>query len=94
MAHAIINGMNVKIDRAGRIVLPKPVRERLRLRAGTDLEVEERPDGLVLRPVGQRPSMAQENGVWVHLGKVPQGFDWSRILDDARDERIRDVAVR
>ena len=92
MPHAILNAMDVKIDKAGRIVLPKPVRERFQLRAGTSLELEERPEGLVLRPIGQRPSMVQKNGVWVHLGKAPQGFDWGRIVDDARDERIKDVA--
>jgi len=92
MVCAIIYGMNVKIDKAGRIVLPKPVRERFRLRAGTSLELEEHPEGLVLRPVGRRPSLVQQQGVWVHLGKAPQGFDWNRVLDDARDERIKDVA--
>jgi AbrB family looped-hinge helix DNA binding protein len=92
MARAIIYGMNLKIDKAGRIVLPKPVRERFRLRAGTSLELEEHPDGLVLRPVGRCPSLVQQQGVWVHLGKAPQDFDWNRILDDARDERIKDVA--
>ena len=79
-------------DKAGRIVLPKRVRERFQLRAGTSLELEERPEGLVLRPIGQCPSMVQKNGVWVHLGKAPQGFDWSRIVDDARDERTKDTA--
>ena len=60
--------------------------------AGTSLELEERPEGLVLRPIGQCPSTVQKNGVWVHLGKAPQGFDWSRIVDDARDERTKDTA--
>jgi AbrB family looped-hinge helix DNA binding protein len=88
MARAVIYGMNVKIDKAG---LPKPVRERLRLHAGTSLELEEHAEGLVLRPIGRRPSLVQQEGVWVHLGKAPQGFDWRRILDDARDERIKDL---
>jgi len=52
MVRAIINGMTtVKIDKAGRIVLPKPVRERFHLREGSELELEERSDGLTLRPV-------------------------------------------
>ncbi|HLJ30775.1 MAG TPA: AbrB/MazE/SpoVT family DNA-binding domain-containing protein [Candidatus Angelobacter sp.] len=92
MARAIIDGMNVKIDKAGRIVLPKQVRNRLQLRAGTNLELEERPEGLVLRPVGQRPSIIQKDGVWVHLGKLPTGLDWDRILDDDRDDRVKDIA--
>jgi AbrB family looped-hinge helix DNA binding protein len=92
MVYAIIDGMHVKIDKAGRIVLPKPMRDRFRLRQGSDLEIEERPEGLLLKPVDQRPSMVQKNGVWVHLGKLPKGFDWDTLVDDARDERIKDLS--
>ena len=49
-------GMTLKIDKAGRIVVPKPVRERLGLRAGMDLEVAEKSEGLLLKPVTQKPS--------------------------------------
>jgi AbrB family looped-hinge helix DNA binding protein len=91
MVYAIINGMNVKIDKAGRIVLPKPVRDRLRLRQGSDLEIEERPEGVLLKPVNQRPSMVKRNGNWVHLGKLPEGYDWDSLIDDERNDRIKDL---
>lgn len=84
--------MNVKIDKAGRIVLPKPLRDRLRLRQGSDLEIEERPEGVLLKPVDQRPSMIKVNGRWVHLGKMPKGFDWDNLIEDMRDERIKDLS--
>lgn len=93
MAYAIINGMQIKIDKAGRIVLPKPVRERFHLREGSELEIEERSDGLTLRPVEQRSSMVQENGMWVHLGKVPRDFDWGNLVDSIREERIKDASA-
>jgi AbrB family looped-hinge helix DNA binding protein len=92
MVCAIINGMHVKIDKAGRIVLPKPVRDRLRLRQGSDLEIEERPEGLLLKPVDQRPSMIQKNGLWIHLGKLPKGLDWETLVDEVRDERIKELS--
>jgi AbrB family looped-hinge helix DNA binding protein len=92
MAYAIIDGMTIKIDKAGRIVLPKPVRERLHLREGSELELEERADGLTLRPIEQRPSMVREHGIWVHLGKVPRGFDWDVVVDAVREERIKDTS--
>ena len=92
MVHAIINGMTIKIDKAGRIVLPKPVRERFHLREGSELELEERPDGLTLRPVEQQPSMVRKNGIWVHLGKVPRGFDWNTVVDGIREQRIKDTS--
>ena len=92
MAHAIINAMTVRIDKAGRIVLPKPVRERFHLREGSELELEERSDGLTLRPVERRPSMIRKNGIWVHLGKVPRDFDWDTAVDATREEHIKDIS--
>ena len=92
MVCAILDGMTIKIDKAGRIVLPKPVRERFHLREGSELELEERSDGVTLRPVEQRSSMAQEKGIWVHLGKVPRGFDWGSVVEAIRDERIKDAS--
>jgi len=84
--------MTLKIDKAGRIILPKEVRDRFNLRAGTELELEERPDGLTLRPVEQQPSLREENGFLVHLGKVPPGFAWDRMVDDMREERIKKLS--
>ncbi len=37
--------MTLKNDNAGRIVVPKPIRDRLGLRAGADIEVIETVDG-------------------------------------------------
>jgi AbrB family looped-hinge helix DNA binding protein len=87
MARAMMNGMNVKVDKSGRIVIPKAVRERLRLRAGTNLELQEVPEGILLRPVGQRPALVWKDGLLVHLGKAPRGFAWDRLIEDFRDER-------
>jgi AbrB family looped-hinge helix DNA binding protein len=42
--------MRTTIDAAGRVVVPKPIRERLGLTGGSEVEIEER-DGVVeLRP--------------------------------------------
>ena len=87
-----MNGMNVKIDKAGRIILPKAVRDRFHLRQGSDLEIEERPEGVLLKPVEQRPSMVKKNGNWVHLGKLPEGYDWENLIDNERNDRIKDLS--
>jgi len=84
--------MRIKIDKAGRIVLPKPVRERFQLRAGAELELEHRSEGLSLKPVERGPSMVLEKGIWVHLGQLPRGLDWDKLVDEAREERIKDLA--
>jgi AbrB family looped-hinge helix DNA binding protein len=92
MAFGIIHGVNVRIDGAGRIVLPKHLRERFRFTAGSEIAIEERPEGLVLRPVEQSPSMVLRNGFWVHLGKLPKGVRWDTLIDEEREERIKDLS--
>lgn len=39
-------------------------------------------------------SLVQENGLLVHTGKAPCGFDWDRIVDAEREERFREVIGR
>jgi AbrB family looped-hinge helix DNA binding protein len=81
--------MTLKIDRAGRIVVPKPVRERLGLRAGMDLEAIESSEGLILRPLKRRPSMIKVDGLWVHQGKLARGSEYDRLVAGDREERMR-----
>jgi AbrB family looped-hinge helix DNA binding protein len=81
--------MTLKIDKAGRVILPKPVRDRLGLHAGSDLEIQETPDGVVLRPADRRPSMVKKGSFWVHTGELPPGYDILKAIDDDREERTR-----
>jgi AbrB family looped-hinge helix DNA binding protein len=85
------NGMTLRIDKAGRIVVPKPLRERLGLKPNVEIEVLEQADGILLRPVGQRSSMVRIDGLWVHRGVAEPGANWDRVLDDVREERIESV---
>jgi AbrB family looped-hinge helix DNA binding protein len=84
--------MTLKIDKAGRIVLPKPVRDRLGLRAGTDLEMHETAQGVVLKPVSKRPSLVRAGRFLVHTGRLPRGFDALNAIADDREERMRKLA--
>ena len=83
--------MTLRIDKSGRIVVPKPLRERLGLKPDMELEVLEQPGGILLRPVGQRPSMIRVNGLWVHQGVAEPGANWDRVLDEVREERIEAI---
>ena len=43
--------MKTRIDRSGRLVIPKPLRERYRLEPGVEIEIVTIPDGITLLPV-------------------------------------------
>ncbi|MBL8291039.1 MAG: AbrB/MazE/SpoVT family DNA-binding domain-containing protein [Bryobacterales bacterium] len=84
--------MTLKIDRAGCVVLPKPVRDRHGLKEGTDLEVQETAKGVVLKPVQQRASLVTRDGLLIRRGKLPRGYDWSRLIEDDREDRMWKLA--
>jgi AbrB family looped-hinge helix DNA binding protein len=85
-------GMKLKIDNAGRIVLPKPVRDRLGLRAGSDLDLAESAEGILLTPVRQEASLIRRNGLLVHRGKLPKGQVWDQLIEQDREDRLNKLA--
>ena len=91
MANGIIYGMKLRIDKAGRVVFPKPLRKRLGLASEMELEAVEQPGGILLRPLMQKPSMIQVDGLWIHQGAAEPGANWERVLDDVREERMQTV---
>jgi len=91
MAYGNVNGMELKIDKSGRIVVPKALRERLGFKPDSELEAIENPDGVLLKRVEERLSMIKVDGLWVHQGNPQQGANWERVLEEVREERIESV---
>ena len=81
--------MTVRIDKAGRVIPPKPVRDRLGLHAGSELEIQETPGGVVLKPVDRTPSLVRKGTFWVHTGEIPPGYDILKAINEHREERMR-----
>lgn len=84
-------GMRLSVDKAGRVLLPKPLRDRFRLGVGSQLEVEVHEDHLRLVPIGHGPAVSQENGWWVHQGVPDPGADLAEAIAGHRDQRIEDL---
>ena len=51
--------MELWIDKAGRIIVPNPLRERLGFKPDTQLQAIEQPEGLLFKRVEQRASPRQ-----------------------------------
>jgi AbrB family looped-hinge helix DNA binding protein len=91
MANGIFHGMKkLKIDRAGRIVVPNSVRKHFHLAAGALLEIEIGENAIILRPPGNEPTLVEEGGLLVHQGE-PSG-DLLGAVETARTRRDRDTA--
>ena len=76
------------IDKAGRVVIPKPLREELHLEAGDALEMESAGEQITLRPVRGTGPLSKEHGVWVfHSGQPLPASATDEMLDQIRQER-------
>ncbi len=66
----------ITIDKAGRVVIPKAMREKLHLEPGDSLEMERDGDQITLRPVRGTGPLTREHGVWVlrTSAKANEGF--------------------
>jgi AbrB family looped-hinge helix DNA binding protein len=85
--------LKVTLDRAGRIVLPKAVRDDLRLSAGDCLDLTVQGDAVTLTPRRTSTPLQKERGVWVfRIGQPLTGAETREVLDDIRGRRQRQNA--
>jgi AbrB family looped-hinge helix DNA binding protein len=80
----------IPVDRAGRLVLPKAIRSRMRLCPEESLEAELCGDEVILRRLIAQPArVVQENGrvVWDAPDAVATVEDIEQTLVRAREER-------
>ena len=87
-----LTGMNetVQIDHAGRIVLPKRVRDSFRLKSGDTLAVGVKGDAIELRPTKSGFRLERVNGVLVLTGEVP--ISARDLVAESREDRLDGLA--
>ena len=77
------------VDRFGRIVIPKKIRDDFNLEAGTQIRFEESEQGIVLKPVHGEPNLHWKDGVLVFSGSPLE--DLGKSLAKHREERARNA---
>ena len=83
----------VTLDRAGRVVIPKTLRDELRLSAGDTLDLTVKGDEVTLRPRRGATPLQKERGVWVfRTGKPLTAGETDETLRNIRACRLRQNA--
>jgi AbrB family looped-hinge helix DNA binding protein len=76
------------IDKAGRVVIPKTLREELHLEPGDILEMESVGEQITLWPVRGTGPLTKEYGVWVfRSGRPLPASATDEMLQQIREER-------
>jgi AbrB family looped-hinge helix DNA binding protein len=75
--------MEAVIDQAGRVVLPKPLRDALGLLPGTKVDISAYGAGAQIVAAGRTARLIEEDGVLVAAGETPVDDDVVFSLIDA-----------
>jgi antitoxin PrlF len=73
--------MKTVVSEKGQVTIPKPLRDRLGLRPGTELDFEAEGGRLVARKVGPADVFRK----WRGRGRLPGGMSVDAFLSRARD---------
>ncbi len=76
---------SIDIDKAGRIVLPKPIRDQFQLETGSSLSLHVESNKIILEPESESSALIDRNGLLVHNGKAAE--DLTGAVERSRRER-------
>jgi AbrB family looped-hinge helix DNA binding protein len=85
--------MQTSIDKFGRILVPKELRDGMGLAPGAPVELERSGDSLVITPRTQSPLLVREGNVLVFTGEfLGQAPGICEMIDQGRADRDRQVS--
>jgi AbrB family looped-hinge helix DNA binding protein len=82
--------METTLDRFGRIIIPKGVRDDMGLEAGAILQIEKEGEKIVLQPVHGEPQVMEKKGVLVFTGTAVG--DVGAALHEHRKSRLKKMS--
>lgn len=82
--------MRTTIDRFGRIVVPKELRERFGLLPGTEIDINEHERELVIKQSSYESPLQDEDGVLVFSGNA--AGDITRSIQRQREKRLQKLS--
>lgn len=89
------HGMTTTIDSAGRLVVPKALRERAGLKPGIPIRIEEKDGRIEIEAEYEEPKIVQRGKFLVAVAdprlKPPTSEEVSKLIEEMREERFRDI---
>ncbi len=84
--------MATRLDKFGRVVLPKNIRDHLDLKPGQELKVESTDEEVILKPVKKELPLHVKNGVLVFSGAATG--DIAEAVKQHREGRLKKVSLQ
>lgn len=78
--------MSITIDRAGRLVIPKSIRDELNLVPGSELEIDTNGDEIRLRLPVPKPRLVEKNGFLVFDAGEKLNIDIADFINKEREK--------
>ena len=75
------------IDAAGRVTLPKSLRQQLQLEPGDILRLASDGDQITLQPVRAAAPIRKEDGIWVYRSGQSATISIRKLIEESREER-------
>lgn len=83
--------VTANIDRFGRVLIPKRIRDGLGLRAGDEVVLRQVGVALEIAPARQEPALVVKEGVLVYGGRVAGDLDG--VLSSQREARLERLSL-
>ena len=96
MTNGIVDGMKtemIRIDKAGRVVLPKPLRDQFNLLPGDRLRLSVEGSGFKLEPTDAGGELVRKGSVLVFTGRFAEPITASRVNDLIEQDREGRIAA-
>lgn len=79
----------ITIDKFGRIVIPKKIRDDFGIQSGNNLIIKESPEGFFITPLKEKELITEEDGFLIINPSLD--IDFENLIKDLRDERIKKI---
>ena len=80
----------VKIDKFGRIIVPKKIRSKYGIDGETEFLIRDKPEGFLITPLKEETHILEDEGLLIIGGQI--GIDnWDEFIKKQREENIAKV---